>query len=118
MKHTDPDTEAAFPPRVSHQARKGIAAILVLLAVVASAAAGAYHLGTKTGRGEAYVEGYQIGRVDREQELGKVLTAIEGTLAPQVIPDDADCEILTMISARAGMLAGLQAVAYAVNLPQ
>ena len=116
MRITDPDFAAAFPKR---KALRGVLVLLTTLSVISGLPAwGFYQLGTKTGRGEAYVEGYQMGRVDREQELGKVLTAIEGTLSPQVIPDDADCEILTMISARAGMLAGLQAVAYAVNLPQ
>jgi hypothetical protein len=116
MSPTDADVAAAFPKR---RAIKGILALVATLSVISGLPAwGFYQLGVKAGRGEMYVEGYQTGRMDREQELGKVLTALEGTIAPQVIPDDADCEILTMISARAGMLAGLKAVAYAVNLPQ
>ena len=96
---------------------KRTAAVTFLICLLSGLPAALFYtLGERAGRGGSYVAGYQQGKLDRETEMVRIISALQTTLAPIKVDDDMDCQTLSLIAARAGALTGVTSVAFAVGL--
>lgn len=92
-------------------------AALAALALIAGPAVGGYLLGKDAGQSAIYAGAYKEGRADARAELALLLVKEQGIVAPIEMPadEDLDCQTLTLLSARAGTLMGIQAAAELVS---
>lgn len=91
--------------------------ILLTLAIPLAGVFGGYTFGKADGHQLGYGDGYKDGIEMERHQLATLVKASEGITGPLTIPDDADCETMALIAARAGALLGLQIVTAVVGEP-
>jgi hypothetical protein len=86
-------------------------------AVLVALPVGGYLLGKDAGQSAIYAAAYKEGRSDARAELALLLVKEQGIVAPIAIPEDEDldCQTMTLLSARAGTLLGIQSAAELVS---